>query len=629
VPKSQNFGIKFAIKHETSMMKRTISLFLCVCVTITCLAQNENTKWYFGTNAAVDFMTTPPTILNNSAMNGEGSSIADTSGNLLFYADGAGNGTIWNKQHQVMANGTGLYGGGAIPLIIKHTNNPNLYYVFTTITNAFATPPGSITGTYYSIVDMSLAAGMGSVTVKNMSLYYSPTTPEIHATRHANGNDYWIMIHEYSYNTNNFRAYLLTSSGINPNAVVSSAGPIYGSLQTGSIKFSPTGQKLCIAINAVSVLLYDFDNNTGIVSNPLTLLSFPLSGYGGSEFSADGTKLYAGNNLYSPNVNSRITQWDLSAGSNSAIISSSVNLITDSLAPGSLQLAPNGKIYIASSGSRSLSVINNPNAAGVACNFVLNGQPISAAINSTLNSYSRSGLPNMIACRSNTPCSTKTVNNPQTICGGSAYAIGNHTYATAGTYMDTLQNAFSCNEKVIVRTQLTVNSSPSISAIANATICVNEPVTFTASGANTYTWSNTATGNQYTTAPFTVAGNHTYSVQLTGTGNLGCTSNKTISVNVLVQACDVGFKEKNLAWYSNNIKLFPNPSEADLTVTFGFRMDISKISIVNSLGQTVRETTDEIKDNSLVLQTADLAAGIYLVRFKTVAGTVTKQFVKN
>lgn len=96
-------------------------------------AQNENTKWYFGNHAALDFMTNPPTILNNSAMNqfASSASIADTAGNLLFYTDGV---TVWNKQHTIMANGTGLFGNTASAqsaLIIKQPGNTNLYYIFT------------------------------------------------------------------------------------------------------------------------------------------------------------------------------------------------------------------------------------------------------------------------------------------------------------------------------------------------------------------------------------------------------------------------------------------------------------------------------------------------------------------
>lgn len=70
--------------------------------------QTYSTKWYFGTHAGLDFSTSPPTVIASPNLNTTGgmSSITDTAGNLLFYTDGS---TIWNSQHQVMANRTGLF----------------------------------------------------------------------------------------------------------------------------------------------------------------------------------------------------------------------------------------------------------------------------------------------------------------------------------------------------------------------------------------------------------------------------------------------------------------------------------------------------------------------------------------
>src|SRR5258706_5132995 len=84
-----------------------VSIF--VFVSIRFFSQNETAKWYFGGNAGLDFMTSPPTILTNGALSADGcSGISDGAGNLLFYTNGA---TVWNKSHVVMANGTGLFGG--------------------------------------------------------------------------------------------------------------------------------------------------------------------------------------------------------------------------------------------------------------------------------------------------------------------------------------------------------------------------------------------------------------------------------------------------------------------------------------------------------------------------------------
>src|ERR1700710_228898 len=88
------------------------SLVLLIFFAGTLLSQNESRKWYFGSNAGLDFMNTPPTALTNGAMlTIEGcSSIADGAGNLLFYTSGT---AVWDKTHQVMANGNALYGNAS------------------------------------------------------------------------------------------------------------------------------------------------------------------------------------------------------------------------------------------------------------------------------------------------------------------------------------------------------------------------------------------------------------------------------------------------------------------------------------------------------------------------------------
>ena len=75
------------------------------------LAQKETYNWRFGYYLGLSFSVTPPTNVTGSGMLTYESSavISDANGNLLFYTDGK---TVWNKQEQVMANGTGLLGSG-------------------------------------------------------------------------------------------------------------------------------------------------------------------------------------------------------------------------------------------------------------------------------------------------------------------------------------------------------------------------------------------------------------------------------------------------------------------------------------------------------------------------------------
>jgi hypothetical protein len=177
-------------------------VMLLGCCSIT--AQNETSNWYFGNQAGLSFSTSPPSLLTGSMNVLQGcSSVSDNAGNLLFYTDGV---TIWNKNHSVMANGQGLNGFN-LPcqssVIVRKPGAAALYFVFTLAGN------GNATGLCYSIVDMSLAAGLGSVTALNSTLYPAPCDERISAAFHCNGVDSWVMVHQKD--TNIFRAYLVNS----------------------------------------------------------------------------------------------------------------------------------------------------------------------------------------------------------------------------------------------------------------------------------------------------------------------------------------------------------------------------------------------------------------------------------
>src|SRR5436190_1863604 len=131
--------------------KLYVIIILGFCLVQKAYSQKETSKWFFGTNAGLDFVTNPPTILNNSAFTAfeGGASIADANGNLLFYTNAN---TVWNKTNTPMANGTGLMGGLSSTqssLIVKKPGSANLYLVFTQESQ------NQINGFRYSIVNMS------------------------------------------------------------------------------------------------------------------------------------------------------------------------------------------------------------------------------------------------------------------------------------------------------------------------------------------------------------------------------------------------------------------------------------------------------------------------------------------
>ena len=114
-------------------MKKIILLPLLFCASFA-FSQKEANIWYFGDHAGLDFNSGVPVALTDSQMfTHEGCAVlSNSAGQLLFYTDGK---TIWNKNHQVMMNGTGLMGDFSSTqsaIIVPKPSSSTLFYVFTT-----------------------------------------------------------------------------------------------------------------------------------------------------------------------------------------------------------------------------------------------------------------------------------------------------------------------------------------------------------------------------------------------------------------------------------------------------------------------------------------------------------------
>jgi gliding motility-associated-like protein len=389
-------------------------------------------------------MQNPQVILTGSMVAQEGcASIADANGNLLFYTDGS---TIYDQTHAAMANGTGLAGyfsTSQAAAIVKQPGSNTIYFVFT------MGAAGS--GTFaYSVVDMSLASGNGSVVTKNVALA-TLMSEKLTTANHCNGVDVWVVAHD-TY-TGNFRAFQVTSAGVNTTAVVSSAG---GTGTIGYMKISPNGKKILCANFSGSSELYDFDASTGTVSNFMSL-SFNSGAYG-VEFSPDGTKAY----ISTP---SQIKQYDLCAGSSTAIIASAYTITASSNY--AMQLATDGKIYVARYLQTSLGVINNPNSSGSGCNYVDNGLSISP-------NQCRLGLPNFSAggLRPPPPPFTYTVSN----------SFGCQTAAFASPTVVTTSSMIGCAASGYSLTGIVWNFGDPASGSGNISTATNPVHAFTALG---------------------------------------------------------------------------------------------------------------------------------------------------
>lgn len=352
-------------------------------------SQKEAWNWNFGNHAGINFSSGSPVSFSGTAINQmEGSaSISDSFGNLLFYTDGI---SVYTASNTLMPNGTGLMGDNSSStsaIIIKQPGSNSIFYLFTVDFNHDGLAIGN--GFRYSIIDMTLNGGNGDVTVKN-ELIRLPVYEKLTAVKHANANDFWVIVNDWT--TDDILSYKLDSTGLDTNLVASNVGPIHfmnAAHTTGCMKASPQGDKLALALWAKrSFELFDYDNSTGIASNHLTVLSNDMNWAYGVEFSPDGSKLY-GSKLSPP---SSLYQFDISVWDTALINSSRVTLATspNSYIYCALQLAPDNKIYCSISANDSLGVISDPNINGTGCNFSRNGVSLGTAL-------CRYGLPNFVS----------------------------------------------------------------------------------------------------------------------------------------------------------------------------------------------------------------------------------------
>ncbi|GAB2819940.1 PKD domain-containing protein [Ferruginibacter profundus] len=447
------------------MMRYILSLIILFSFTNGQLfAQNlqkEANIWYFGNYLGMDFNSGSPVPLNDGQLHTiEGvATICDANGSLLFYTDGI---SIWNKVHQVMPNGTGLFGDPSSTqsaVIVPKIGDPTRYYVFTVDAVTFVAPTGTFTptrGLNYSVVNMTLDNGKGDVEIKNVPLTQN-CLEKITAVKHCNNKDIWVLAHDTA--SNGYYAYLVNATGVNTTPIISHTGSVLPGLPRtpttridssflGYMKASPNGKKIAIAFWNVNVDVSDFDNATGIVSNSISLFQPTDPHYlsYGVEFSPNSSLLYTtvwrdASNALSKN---ELHQYDITLGSPAAIRASR-QIISGLFNPGeiyaALQIAPDGKMYMSQNLSplispTYISSIDNPNTYGSGCNFTNNAMQWSQP-----NQKSTFGLPTFIQSYFYPPDSFTHAVSCQTLTGTFNYTPASNVTSVKWDFGDPASGA--------------------------------------------------------------------------------------------------------------------------------------------------------------------------------------------
>ncbi len=408
-------------------MRRFLLIGVMFWMTPFCLfAQYKNNIWLWGEsgNPPLPFGGSKMEITNNfSTISAEPhnmffsdcySGLSDKNDNWFVYSNGS---AICNKNNDTLINGFGLsnvgnifaYTGLPLPalcVLFPGDTVNNRHYIF---------HAESLSGTnfvysprlYYSLIDPLVANGRGEVISKN-NLIINDTldAANILPVRHANGRDWWVIVKRSR--TNKFYSVLVTPDSVYaPNSYNTQAPP---SRLGGQACFTPDGRHYASFSNTSSQLeIYDFDRCTGLLNNYKR--KFITNNVAGStSFSPNSRYLY---------ISSIDTLWQFDMQATDVLASQTFIAKYDGFVDSTFNnqtafwwhwLAPDGKIYIVSSSqARVLHVINNPDMAGLACNF----QQHSVSIPTVNNWTTPTSINLALYHLPNSPCDTLGVGTPK------------------------------------------------------------------------------------------------------------------------------------------------------------------------------------------------------------------------
>lgn len=372
--------------------------------------QNAAKNWYFGQGARINFNTAAATAVTTINTNEGCSAISDSSGNPLFYTDGI---TVWDKNNNPMPGGTLLNGNSSSThsaLIVPCSCDK--YFIFTT--DAFENQYQN--GLQYSVVDMTQNSLLGTVVSKN-NVLLKPASEKVAGVSDGSGG-FWVVGHKMV--TNEFVSYHIVANSdctLDPKAAkLSKAGSNYSGgtsdYGAGQMKISPDGTLLVHAGlstgNTSFIELFKFSTSTGTVSdiNPGSTARDTNPGFYGVEFSPDSpsTYLYAttiegANILYSYKITPPLT------GRSTINNYGSVQYTL-----GALQLAPDGKIYIARTNNAYVDVLPSPTST------TGGGGWTGAHFNLLGGAKSLLGLPTMVTGDFSCAAPCATISEPTVSC---------------------------------------------------------------------------------------------------------------------------------------------------------------------------------------------------------------------
>jgi gliding motility-associated-like protein len=366
-------------------------------------SQKVNNVWTFGIKGGLNFNTDPPTPFKSKAdaqtVSYYMTSVCDENGQMKLYTDGM---RVWNRDGFLMPKFNNWWpwsdSGGlrpVRPLLVPYPDNPSLYYLFGICDQLNANK------LLYLTTRLENAGDIEEIVYPqptSQTSYYTTVTSDasllLAATTHCNQKDQWVVTHT----PGKLEAFLVSAAGVSSTPVVSSFSGVLPGFKIqdhySNMKFSANGEKMVLPVaKEGKFVVFNFDNQTGVFSNPQEFFLASGEYLEDVELSPDGNKVYLAsfNPLFlSDGTKGRdhhgVWQLNLEAGNPTQVWNTAfkVNglgeyvscIRTCILMKRSLQLGPDGRIYMSmryTGGSpdldHTISVIEQPNKTGNDCRY--------------------------------------------------------------------------------------------------------------------------------------------------------------------------------------------------------------------------------------------------------------------
>lgn len=531
-------------------------------------AQRSTWNWYFGSQAGLTFRSGTAEVLRDGAIRtseGSASVSDDVQGDLLFYTNGR---TVWNRLHEIMADGTDLAGDESTSqtLIVPNPGNPFLYYIFNTAPITSANIGARCFCLTMNVVDLRRENGYGQVIAKNQVLFDDvEITEHITATADCQGTGTWVVVRSRS--TRDFYAFRVTRDRVEPVPVKSDASnPQLVVRDAGQMHISPDGRHLIVTSVAGNTQLYDFDPATGLITNGLHLavrtpgVTIPEPGaHYGAAFSHDSRYAYFVVTTDGPaNIYRIPTSVESADDVDGALEFVAAMPAADRWVP--MQLGPDRRIYIGKPNEAALGVMERPWRSEVD-SVLVRDRAILLPSGRVEN-----GLPNMIGSsifpqQQGLACSLPTAGiSIVDGCAGGCVAVTDNSTGSIDSWewsfpngqptLSTARNpgqvcfreAGTVTVRLIVRnasgadtafTTIRIQPRPTVTTSPDVDICQGASAPLRANGAVRYRWAPAAFLDDPTSATPVATVTTSTVFTVIGTAANGCSDTATVRIGVI------------------------------------------------------------------------------------------------